>query len=97
MMLRTYQIMTRDPNLGGGWNLALFEDEQPAGGGIFPLPQEDSSAGMTWWNSMTEDARAHWLMMGASAVPAAARHAFRLAEAYEKAQAEGDEWVNIET
>lgn len=93
-MPRTYQITSRDATLGGGWNLALFEDEQPAGGGVFPLPQEESSVGMTWWNSTTEDARTHWLMMAASAIPAAARHAFRLAEAYNEAQTEGDDWVN---
>jgi hypothetical protein len=94
MMTRTYQITPRDPSLGGGWNLALFENEQPGGGGVFPLPDEDSSVGMTWWNSIAEEARAHWLMMAASAVPAAARHAFRLAVAYEEAQAEGDGWMN---
>ena len=96
MMLRTYQITTRDPNVGGGWNLTLFEDEQPAGGGIFPLPREEPSTGMAWWNSMTEDARGHWMRMAASAVPAAARYAFRLAEAYKEAQDEGDKWLTVE-
>jgi len=94
MMPRTYEITPRDPALGGGWNLTLFEDEQPAGGGVFPLAEEESSIGMTWWNSITEDARTHWLMMAASAVPAGARHAFRLAQAYREAQAEGDNWMS---
>lgn len=95
-MHRSYEITPRDPALGGGWNLALFENGEPAGGGVFPVPQEDAVVGMTWWNSMTEETRAHWLMMAASAVPADARHAFRLAEAYEDAQAQGDDWVGVD-
>jgi len=54
---------------GRGWNFTLFEDGQPAGGGIFPLPQEEFSVGMTWWNSMMKDARTNWLVMTASAAP----------------------------
>jgi hypothetical protein len=95
MTHRTYQITPRDVTLGDGWNLKLFEDEQPAGGGVFPVPNEESSMGMNWWNSLTEDARAHWLMMAASAIPAAARHAFLLAETYEEAQAQGDDWIGL--
>lgn len=95
-MHRSYEITPRDPALGGGWNLALFENGKPAGGGVFPLPQEDPVVGMTWWNSMTDEVRAHWLMMAASAVAADARHAFRLAEAYEDAQAQGDDWTGVD-
>jgi hypothetical protein len=96
MTNKSYQITPRDPALGGGWNLALSEDGQPVGGGVFPLPEEEPGAGMTWWNSITEEARSHWLLMAASAVPAAARHAYRLAEAYEDAQAEGDDWMGVD-
>lgn len=95
-MHRSYQITPRDPALGGGWNLVLFEGAESAGGGVFPLPQEDPAVGMTWWNSITEENRAHWLMMAASAVPADARYAFRLAEAYEDAHAQGDDWVGVD-
>ena len=96
MMRRSYEITPRDGRSGGGWNLTLFEDEQPAGGGAFPLPQEEASVGITWWNSMTEEPRRHWLEIAASAAPAAARHAFRLVEAYREAQAEADAWMNAD-
>lgn len=95
-MHRSYEITPRPPALGGGWNLALLDQGEPAGGGVFPVPQEDPSTGMAWWNSMTEQGRAHWMTMAASAVPADARHAFRLAEAYEDAQAQGDDWVGVD-
>jgi len=95
-MNRSYQITPRDPVLGGGWNLALFEDGQPAGAGVFPIPQEDPEIGVTWWNSMTEQTRAYWLAIAASAVPADAWHAFRRSQAYEDAQAQGDDWMGID-
>lgn len=40
---------------------------------------------MTWWNALSEERRVHWLLMSASAMPAAARHAYLLAEAYNEA------------
>ena len=48
---------------------------------------------MTWWNVLTEERRAHWPMMSASAMPAAARHAFLLAETYNDAFEEGESWA----
>jgi hypothetical protein len=95
IMDRSYQITPRDPVLGGGWNLALFDQGETVGGGVFPLPHEEPHVGMTWWNSVTEDVRAHWLMMASSAVPAAARYAFRLAQVYDDARAEADQWMNL--
>jgi len=89
---RNYGIVPRPVDLGGGWKLTLFEDGQEAGGGVFPVPGEDPQAGMDWWNTMPEEQRAYWLMMGASAMPAAARHAFLLAEAYADAREEGENW-----
>jgi len=93
-MDRSYQITPRDPMLGDGWNLALFDQGETVGGGVFPLANEEPHVGMTWWNSVTEDERARWLMIASSAVPAAARHAFRLIQAYDEAQAEADHWMN---
>lgn len=92
-MRRTYEIRPQPEALGGGWNLILFEDGQEVGGSAFPLPQDDPQAGMTWWNAMTDERRAHWLMMAASAMPAAARHAYLLAEAYNEAFDQGELWV----
>jgi len=92
-MKRTYEIQPRPVNIGGGWKLTLLEDGQEAGGGTFPVPEEDPCQGMTWWNALTEERRAHWLLMSASAMPAAARHAYLLAQAYNEAFEEGESWV----
>lgn len=40
-MMRTYEIEPRQPDLGGGWNLKLFQDGQEMGGGVFPPVQSD--------------------------------------------------------
>lgn len=92
---RGYEIKPRPAELGGGWTLTLYQDGQEAGGGVFPVAEEDPQIGMDWWNAMGRDERAHWLMMAASAVPAAARHAYLLAQAYEDAQDHGESWVGF--
>jgi hypothetical protein len=91
---RGYEIIPRPAALGGGWNLTLLENGQEAGGGVFPIPDEDPHAGMDWWNRMTKEARAHWLMMAASAMPADARRAYLLAETYADARNVGEDWIN---
>ena len=41
---RTYQIDPRPQELGGGWNLKLFEGGEEMGGGVFPLvPNTDGT------------------------------------------------------
>lgn len=92
-MKHSYEIIPRPVELGGGWTLILLQDDQEVGGGVFPVPQEDPQAGMDWWNGLTEKRRAHWLMMAASAMPAAACHAYLLAEAYNDAQDEAESWM----
>lgn len=89
---RTFEITPRPASLGGGWKLTLLEHGVEAGGGVFPLPQEAPQIGVDWWNALTEEQRANWLMMAASAVPAAARHACLLAEAYDAAHDQGQDW-----
>jgi len=91
-IVRSYDITPRPAALGGGWNLVFFQDGEEAGRGVFPVAEEPPLVGMTWWNSLTEEARAHWLMMAASAIAAEARHAFLLAEAYTAAKDEGEAW-----
>lgn len=93
-MKRSYEIQPRPDDLGGGWNLKLIEDGQAAGGGVFPVKKDAAHEGMEWWNALPEARRAHWLMMAASAMPAAARHAYLLAEAYNDAFDEGELWAN---
>jgi hypothetical protein len=92
-MQRTYEILPRPEHLGGGWKLTLIEDGEEAGGGVFPVPEDDPQAGIAWWNTMREEQRAHWLMMAASAMPAAARHAYLLAEAYNDAYDQAESWA----
>ena len=92
-MGRSYEIRSRPVNSGGGWILKLSENGRGAGESVFPVREEDAGAGMAWWNGLTEERRAHWLMMAASAIPAAARHAYLLAEAYNDALDKGEAWV----
>lgn len=93
-MSYTYEIQPRPAELGGGWKLALLQDGQEVGGGVFPVLEDDPQAGMDWWNNLAEEQRAHWLMMAASAMPAAARRAYLLAEAYNDAQDEAEAWMS---
>lgn len=90
---RTYGIVPRSDELGSGWKLTLFEGNQEAGGGVFPVPGESPEAGIDWWNSMTEKQRGYWMTRAASAVPADARRAYLLSEAYVEARLEGEAWV----
>jgi len=92
-MSYSYEITPRPAELSGGWKLTLLHDGEEAGGGMFPIPQEDPQSGMDWWNGLAEEQRAYWLMMAASAMPAAARHAYLLAEAYNDAQDEAESWI----
>ncbi|WP_081926181.1 hypothetical protein [Massilia sp. LC238] len=94
-MKRSYEISPRPQDLGGGWNLKLYEDDQEAVGGVFPIPADGPHEGMFWRKSLSEEPRAHWLMMAASAMPAAARHAFLTSEAYNDALDEGESWTSL--
>ena len=96
-MSRSYEIRPRPTHLGAGWTLKLVENGQEAGGGVFPVEGEDAAPGMAWWNALTEERRSHWLMMGASAMPAAARHAYLLAQAYNDALDEAEAWVGVKS
>ena len=91
-MKRTYKIQRRPADLGEWWHLKLYENNQEANGGVYPIWEEDPHVGMAWWNRLPETRRAHWLVMAASAMPAAARHAYLLAEAYNDAMGEGESW-----
>ena len=35
--MRHYTVDPRPAELGGGWNLKLLDDNEEAGGGVFPL------------------------------------------------------------
>ncbi len=96
-MDRSYEIHPRPADLRAGWNLKLLENGQEVGGGVYPIEEENASAGIAWWNGLTEEKRRHWLMMAASAMPAAARHAYLLAKAYNDALDEAEAWVSAKT
>jgi len=96
-MKHSYEINPRPVELGGGWQLRLLENGEEVGGGVFPISQEESQAGMYWWNDLSEKQRSYWLMMAVSAVPAAARHAYLLAEAYNDAKDEAESWIATRT
>ena len=40
--MRSYKITPRAPELGGGWNLVLLEDDEEMGGGVFPVAADDA-------------------------------------------------------
>ena len=92
-MKHSYEINPRPVELGGGWQLRLLENGEEAGGGVFPI-LDDPQAGMSWWNECSDQERAHWLMMAASARPADAHHAYLLAETYADAEATAYEWLD---
>lgn len=91
-MKRTYEIRPHPDESGGGWKLILLEDGLEAGDKIFQIPQEDPHDVIVWWNGLTGKRRTHWLMMAASAIPSAARHAYLLAQAYNDALEEAESW-----
>jgi hypothetical protein len=93
-MSYSYEIKPCPIELGGGWNLTLLQDGEEAGGGVFPVLENDPQAGMDWWKGRSEQKRAHWLMMAASARSADAYHAFMLAEAYADAKSTAYEWLD---
>ena len=92
--MHTYKIIPRPDSVGGGWNLKLLEDGEEQGGGVFPVDVSSPEKGIDWWNSIGEKERALWLDEAKSARPADAWHAWQIAEAYDKAHAEGMDWVN---
>lgn len=90
---RRYVITPRSADLGGGWKLVLLEDGEEAGGGVFPVPEEQPSVGMDWWDALSIEERAYWLVKAGPAAPANAWRPWMLALAYEDAVQEGEAWV----
>ena len=45
-MSRSYEIKERPANLGGGWVLMMFEDEEEMGRGYYPLFRQDRPLGV---------------------------------------------------
>ncbi len=45
-MTRSYEIKERPANLGGGWVLTMFEDQEEMGRGYYPLFRQDRPLGV---------------------------------------------------
>lgn len=93
-MGHTFRITPRPDAIGGGWDLKLLEDDEEAGGGVFPIDLSDPQKGIDWWNSVSETERTLWLAEAKSARPADAWRAWMTAEAHNDAHSEGLDWVN---
>jgi hypothetical protein len=91
----SYEITPRPVDLGDGWRLRLLEDGEEVGGGVFPIVQDAPQQGVTWWNQLTEQVRAEWLAVAASAGTADAWLAYLRAEAYTDAEGEAYAWLNF--
>jgi hypothetical protein len=90
----SYEIEPRPSNLGGGWHLRLLEDGTEIGGGVFPADADaDPQAGIDWWNGITEDERAHWLVKASSARPRDAWDAYLQQCAHDDALNEAMSWL----
>ena len=61
---------------------------------MFPVLEDKEQAGMDW-NGCSEQERAHWLKIAASARLADAYHAFMLAETYANAESTAYEWLDF--
>lgn len=86
----SYEVL---PRQAGGWRLRLLEDGEEVGGAAIPL-DDDPEHGVTWWNELTEEIRAHWLAVAGSAVPADAWRAYQLEEGQLDAVGEGEAWLS---
>lgn len=97
-MTRHYEIAPRPIELGGGWNVKLYIDNEEAGGGVFPAdPDRDPVAGMDWWNGLPEDERAVWSKVSGSTGRAVdAWGAYLAHEAYADALEHGRSWTDSE-
>lgn len=99
-MKHSYEITPRPAELGGGWKLRLLEDDEEAGGGVFPIEQDkaDPQKGIDWWNSLQEAERAWWLERaverGAVGTAAEAYTSYLLAEAYDDAEGTAYDWLD---
>jgi hypothetical protein len=45
----SYEITPRLAKLGGGWKLTLLQDGQEAGGGVFPVLEDEA-----WMSTRTQ-------------------------------------------
>lgn len=91
----TYEITARPVDLGGGWRLRVHDEHgEEIAGGVFPAPAADAAEVAAWWDGLDDGEPVEWVERSGAASPAGAHHAFRLAEEYAAAEAEGQGWVD---
>lgn len=87
----SYTIEPRSDDLGGGWQLRLFDGREEVGSGVFPLLASAPDDVRAWWTELGEEGRTYWRGMAQSPDPVKAHHAFLLTEAHAEAEAEAYE------
>ena len=92
-MRRTYEIKSRPPELGGGWQLRLLRDKVEVGGGTFSLPRPAIGRIDAWWGSLSDAQRLHWIQQTGAEGPDAAYLAYLAAEQFADAKMAAFEWL----
>ena len=94
-----YELKPRDPSLGGGWNLKLYDaDGEEAGGAVYPLvpdPEANPEQGIEWWNAMEEASRREWMRAaGDTGRVVDAYRAYLTQLARDEAESQGEWWIS---
>lgn len=93
-----YELKPRAPELGGGWNLKLYVDNEEAGGGVYPLvpdPETNPEKGIEWWNGMEEANRREWMRAaGDTGRVVDAYRAYLTQLAHDEAESQGEWWIS---
>lgn len=88
-----FQILPRQADLGGGWRLCLLKDGVEAGGGVFPVEQDETGSA-AWWKSLGDDETALWLARATVPTSAGAYLAYRTDQAWHDAAQEAGDWLD---
>lgn len=93
-MFYDYALVSRAPNVGGGFHLMLLIRDKEVAGREFPADRDaDPQAGIEWWNGLSDAERAHWISVSKSTVAADAWGAYLTAKAEIDAIHEGKAWM----
>jgi len=94
MLTFRYEIVPRAEDLGGGWELKMYESDEEVGGIAYPSGAGNRpSVGLAWFNGLNKEDRERWLNTKSDERPVDAWRVRLCAEAHRKAKAEGDAWL----